>query len=156
NWARFGEHGTIDYAGDRDGSEDDRLYQRGAGPARPLVEDHGRVADPIERDGRLIWAEPTETETTLWYLRSRSARASPAVDRDGLDDGKPRKVFVGDGAWAVIDLSADGSQLLARRTISLESSTLYRVDIADGHAVALTSVDPRSSAPGGAFGARGQ
>jgi dipeptidyl aminopeptidase/acylaminoacyl peptidase len=141
SWARFGEHGAIDYAGDRDGTEDDRLYQRANGPPAPLVEDHGRVADPIERNGRLIWAEPTEQETALWLLES---------------NGKARKIFSGEGAWAVIDLSADGSQLLARHTVSLESSTLYRIDIAAGHAVALTSVDPRVAAPAGAFGANGQ
>jgi len=140
SWARFGEHGAIDYAGDHDGTEDDRLYQRGNGPPTPLADDHGRVADPIERNGRLIWAEPTEQETALWLL----------------DTGKPRKVFSGEGAWAVIDLSADGAQLLARHTVSLESSTLYRIDIANGHAVALTSVDPRVAAPAGAFGSNGQ
>src|SRR5262249_14243500 len=82
----------------------------------------------------------TETETAIWVL----------------DGGKPRRVFSGEGTWAVIDLSADGSQLLARRTVSIDSSTLYRIDSVDGHAVALTSVDPRVSAPAGAFGSHGQ
>jgi dipeptidyl aminopeptidase/acylaminoacyl peptidase len=137
-WAAFGEHGAIDYSGDRDGTEDDRLYQTSNGTVRTLVAER-RIADPIERRGRLVWAEPDADATAIWLL-----------------DGTPRKVFTGDGAWAVIDLSSDGTQLLARKTASLESSTLYRIDAHDGHAVALTSVDPRVAAPGAQFGANGE
>jgi len=137
-WAAFGERGAIDVAGDRDGSEDDRLYEIRAGAVKTLVADQ-RIADPIERHGRLVWAQPEEDRTAIWLL-----------------DGVPRKVFEGGGMWAVIDLSSDGSQLLARKTLSLASSTLYRIDAKDGHAVALTSVDPRVAAPVAQFGAEGQ
>ncbi|HEY0253819.1 MAG TPA: hypothetical protein VGC41_19950, partial [Kofleriaceae bacterium] len=117
-WAAFGEHGAIDYAGDRDGTEHDHLYQRVGGKTVALV-GAARIADPIERKGRLVWAQPGETSTAIWLL-----------------DRAPRKVFEGEGAWAVIDLADDGSQLLARKTVSLESSTLYRIQVNDGHAVA--------------------
>lgn len=138
-WAAFGEHGAIDFSGDRDGTEDDRLYETSNGSVRTLVAER-RIADPIERRGRLVWAEPEVDSTAIWLL----------------DGGTPRKVFTGDGAWAVIDLSADGTQLLARKTVSLESSTLYRIDAHDGHAVALTSVDPRVAVPAAQFGANGE
>jgi dipeptidyl aminopeptidase/acylaminoacyl peptidase len=138
-WAAFGEGAAIDYSGDHDGTEDDRLYQVNGGVVRTLVGER-RIADPIERRGRLVWAEPDETSTAIWLL-----------------DGKAsRKLFTGEGAWAVIDLSDDGAQLLARKTVSLESSTLYRIDAHDGHALALTSVDPRVAAPGAQFGANGE
>ncbi|MEO8846505.1 MAG: prolyl oligopeptidase family serine peptidase [Kofleriaceae bacterium] len=138
-WAAFGEHGAIDVAGDRDGTEDDRLYETSNGSVRTLVAER-RIADPIERRGRLVWAEPDADATAIWLF----------------DGTTPRKVFTGDGGWAVIDLSADGTQLLARKTVSLDSSTLYRIDAHDGHAVALTSVDPRVAAPGAQFGANGE
>ncbi|MEP6862263.1 MAG: prolyl oligopeptidase family serine peptidase [Deltaproteobacteria bacterium] len=137
-WAAFGARGAIDYAGDHDGTEDDRLYQTRGGAVTALVAEH-RIADPIERRGRLLWAQPEAESTAIWLL-----------------DGKPRKVFERDGAWAVIDLSDDGTQLLAKNTVSLESSTLYRIATADGHAVALTSVDPRVAAPAAQFGDAGQ
>lgn len=137
-WAAFGERGAIDVAGDRDGTEDDHLYEVRAGAVTPLVTDR-RIADPIERHGRLVWAEPSAERTAIWML-----------------DGTPRKVFEDDGMWAVIDLSSDGRQLLARQTRSRDSSTLYRIDAMDGHAVALTSVDPRVAAPVAQFGASGQ
>ena len=137
-WAAFGEHGAIDFAGDHDGSEDDRLYQVTGGVVKTLVAEH-RIADPIERRGRLVWAQPEAESTAIWIL-----------------DGKPRKVFEGDGVWAVVDLADDGSQLLARKTVSLESSALYRIAASDGHAVALTSVDPRVAAPAAQFGSDGQ
>jgi len=137
-WAAFGEHGAIDYAGDHDGTEDDRLYQVTNGAVKTLVAEH-RIADPIERRGRLVWAQPEADTTAIWLL-----------------DGTPKKVFDGDGAWAVVDLSDDGTQLLAKKTVSLESSTLYRIATSDGHAVALTSVDPRVAAPAAQFGGAGQ
>ena len=138
-WAAFGERGAIYYSGDHDGTEDDRLYVTSNGTVRTVVAER-RIADPIERRGRLVWAEPDADATAIWLL-----------------DGKtPRKVFTGDGTWAVIDLTNDGTQLLARKTVSLESSTLYRIDARDGHAVALTSVDPRVAAPGAQFGANGE
>ena len=137
-WAAFGERGAIDYAGDHDGTEDDRLYQTRGGAVTTLVAEH-RIADPIERRGRLVWAQPDADSTAIWML-----------------DGKPRKVFEGEGVWAVIDLSDDGTQLLAKKTASLQSSTLYRIATADGHAVALTSVDPRVAAPAAQFGNEGQ
>ena len=138
-WAAFGEGSTIDYAGDHDGTEDDHLYEVAAGRVRTLVAKH-RIADPIERHGRLVWAEPAAETTELWLL----------------DGAGPRRVFTGDGAWAVIDLASDGSQLLARHAVSRGSSTLYRIDPRDGHAVALTSVDPRVAAPVAQFGPSGQ
>ncbi|MEO8549138.1 MAG: alpha/beta fold hydrolase [Kofleriaceae bacterium] len=137
-WAAFGERGAIVVAGDHDGSEDDRLYEIRAGAVKTLVAD-ARIADPIERRGRLVWTQPAEERTAIWLL-----------------DGAPRRVFEGDGMWAVIDLSSDGTELLARKTLSRESSTLYRIDVKDGHAVALTSVDPRVAAPVAQFGADGQ
>jgi dipeptidyl aminopeptidase/acylaminoacyl peptidase len=137
-WAAFGERGAIEYAGDRNGTEDDRLYQVRGGVVTTLVAER-RIADPIERRGRLVWAQPDADSTAIWLL-----------------DGKPRKVFEGDGTWAVIDLSDDGTQLLARQTRSLQSSALYRIATTDGHAVALTSVDPRVAAPAAQFGSDGQ
>ncbi|MFT3691932.1 MAG: LpqB family beta-propeller domain-containing protein [Kofleriaceae bacterium] len=137
-WAAFGERGAIYFSGDRDGTEDDHLYRRADGKTTALV-GADRIADPIERKGRLVWAQPGAETTQLWLL-----------------DDKPRKVFDADGAWAVIDLADDGTQLLARKTVSLQSSTLYRIDLHDGHAVALTSVDPRVAAPGAQFGSRGE
>ncbi len=138
-WAAFGEHGAIDYAGDHDGSEDDRLYQVAGATVTELVAKH-RIADPIERRGRLVWTQPEADSTAIWVL----------------DRGVPRHVFAGDGVWAIIDLASDGSQLLAKKTLSLQSSTLYRIDTATGHAVALTSVDPRVAAPAAQFGANGE
>ncbi|CAN5206266.1 hypothetical protein BH11MYX1_BH11MYX1_25880 [soil metagenome] len=138
-WAAFGEAGVIDYAGDHDGTEDDRLYEVTGASVKMLVAKH-RIADPIERHGRLVWAQPDADATAIWLL----------------DRGTPRQVFTGEGVWTVIDLSSDGTQLLAKKTISLQSSTLYRIGANDGHAVALTSVDPHVAAPGGQFGADGE
>jgi len=138
-WAAFGAAGAVDYAGDHDGTEDDRLYQVTGATVKTLVAKH-RIADPIERHGRLVWAQPEPGSTSIWLL----------------DNGAPKQVFTDEGVWAVIDLSSDGTQLLARRTVSLQSSTLYRIATSDGHAVALTSVDPRVAAPGAQFGASGE
>ena len=139
-WAALGDAGEIVYAADRDGTEDDRLYRR-ANAAPTLVADR-RAADPIAVRGHVLWAEPDGVSTTLWMM--------------ALSPGAPRRVFAGEGSWTPIDLSPDGTQLLARRTISIETSTLYRIDLRDGHAVALTSVDERVAAPAGAFGAHGE
>ena len=140
SWAALGDAGEIVYAADRDGTEDDRLYRR-ANAAATLVADR-RVADPIALRGHVVWAEPDGVSTALWMM--------------ALSRGAPRRVFAGEGSWTPIDLSPDGTQLLARRTISIETSTLYRIDLRDGHAVALTSVDERVAAPAGAFGAHGE
>lgn len=138
-WAAFGEAGAVYYAGDHDGSEDDRLYQVTRTTVKTLVAKH-RIVDPIERHGRLVWAQPDASATSIWLL----------------DQGTPRQVFSDAGVWAVIDLSSDGTQLLARKTVSLQSSALYRIATSDGHAVALTSVDPRVATPGAQFGASGE
>ena len=139
SWAAFGDASEVVFAADRDGTEDDRLYRRGTGTAA-MVADR-RVADPIAIRGTVIWAEPDGVTTSLWMT---------------VHDEAPRRVFAGDGSWTPIDLSRDGTRLLARRAISIDTSTLYRIDLDDGHAVALTSVDARVAAPAGAFGRNGE
>jgi dipeptidyl aminopeptidase/acylaminoacyl peptidase len=138
-WAAFGQAGAIEYAGDHDGSEDDRLYEVSGTTVKALVANH-RIAAPIERHGRLAWAQPDADATAIW-LRVQ---------------GAPKQVFISEGSWTVLDLSSDGRQLLAKKTVSLQSSTLYRIDANEGHAIALTSVDPHVAAPDAQFGAGGE
>lgn len=132
-WAAFGAAGAIVYAGDHDGSEDDRLYQVTGDTVTPVVADH-RIADPIERGGRLVWAQPEAETTSIW-----------AMDQGAPRQGAPRRVFAGEGAWAVLDLASNGSQLLARQTVSSRTSALYRIDTETGHAVALPTAEPRAA-----------
>lgn len=136
-WAAFAPEGAILITADRDGDEDTRLYRHTTGGTAVLADGHGRIADPQASHDRLVWAEPAaDGATTALWLRDR--------------DGSVRRVFTGDGTWSPLDLSVDGTQLLARHYVSVKSSALYRIDVAHGTQVALSSLD--FAAPAARFG----
>ena len=125
-WAAYLGGGIV-FATDRDGDERLVLWR-----GDEVVADN--VSDPIVARGRLAWAVHVD----------RGLRTELFLDGTA--------VLAGDGAWAPTDVSADGAQVLAKRTTSGTVGELDRIDVATGESTRLTSgTDARFGSDGAVY-----
>ena len=132
-WAPNGA--DIVYTADRDGDEFHQVYRLPAGSDAIALTDGPQVQfalaeDPFSADGRyLVYAGNDRVPTTQDVLVH------------DLASGEIRRLVLGDGFFAAVGFSPDGSQLLAMQMRSNSDSDLLLVDIDSGSSRIITGHD---------------
>ena len=140
--------GQFLFARDRGGDENFQIYvfDGEAGDARLMSDGEGRKTFPIwsKDGGHLAWQKTMEGAT-------KGVVVAP------LDAPEERRtIFTGDGWWAGIDWSPDGSTLLLYNYVSINESEIFLLDVETGEATQINPSDAKIAYDSALFSADGK
>ncbi|RZJ30506.1 MAG: S9 family peptidase [Brevundimonas sp.] len=112
------------YARDTGGAEYFQIYVAG------LDGSETSLTEPGARNDGLIFS--ADGRRAFWSQVRRGEPNYEIVTADLATPGSRRTVYRGEGLWAPVDASADGSRVLIARYISIQDSQLWLLDTATG------------------------
>lgn len=127
-----GGNGMLVYAQDRQGDEFFQLYRLDPGAGQPVL-----LTDGKSRNLGPVWFK--DGSKILYTSTRRNGRDSDIYVMDPRDPATDRLVAQLDGGgWSPTDVSADGTQALVQRYISINESQIHLLDLTTGQMRQLT------------------